>query len=80
MIGFTAQRLMGLEVGEQRTGAARGERSLERLSATAIATGYGRRAPERWNCGSPKLRKGSYFPGFLEPRWLPEKALSAVVQ
>ena len=24
----------------------------------------------------PKLRKGSY----LEPRWLPEKALSAVVQ
>jgi hypothetical protein len=45
MIGFTAQRLMGLEV-EGRTGAAHGERSLERLSATAIATGYGRRAPD----------------------------------
>ena len=28
----------------------------------------------------PKLRKGSYFPGFLEPRRLAEKALAAVVQ
>ncbi len=28
----------------------------------------------------PKSRKGSYFPGFLEPRRLAEKALSAVVQ
>ncbi len=28
----------------------------------------------------PKLRKGSHFPGFLEPRRLAEKALSAVVQ
>ena len=28
----------------------------------------------------PKLRKGSYFPGFLEPRRLTEKALIAVVQ
>lgn len=28
----------------------------------------------------PKLRKGSYFPGFLEPRRLAEKALSAVVE
>ena len=28
----------------------------------------------------PKLRKGSYFPGFLEPRRMAEKALSAVVQ
>ncbi len=28
----------------------------------------------------PKLRKGSYFPGFLEPRRLAEKALTAVVQ
>jgi hypothetical protein len=58
MIGFTAQRLMELEV-EGRTGAAHGERSLERLSATAIATGYGRRAPERWNCGSPNCAKAA---------------------
>ena len=28
----------------------------------------------------PKLRKGSYFPGFLEPRRRAEKALTAVVQ
>jgi hypothetical protein len=36
-----------------------------------------RRAPGPW---VPKLRKGSYFPGFLEPRRLTEKALIAVVQ
>ena len=29
---------------------------------------------------TPKLRKGSYFPSFLEPRRLAEKALTAVVQ
>ena len=28
----------------------------------------------------PKLRKGSYFPAFLEPRRMAEKALAAVVQ
>ena len=28
----------------------------------------------------PKLRKGSYFPGFLEPRRTAEKALAAVIQ
>ncbi len=28
----------------------------------------------------PKLRKGSYFPGLLEPRRLAEKALTAVIQ
>jgi putative transposase len=28
----------------------------------------------------PRLRKGSYFPGFLEPRRMAEKALTAVVQ
>src|SRR5487761_1024225 len=28
----------------------------------------------------PKLRKGSYFPGFLEPRRMAEKAIAAVVQ
>jgi len=28
----------------------------------------------------PKLRTGSYFPGFLEPRRLAEKALAAVIQ
>src|SRR5687767_11351643 len=28
----------------------------------------------------PKLRKGSYFPGFLDPRRVAEKALTAVIQ
>ncbi|MGO7624356.1 transposase, partial [Rhizobium ruizarguesonis] len=28
----------------------------------------------------PKLRKGSYFPRFLEPRRMAEKALTAVIQ
>jgi putative transposase len=28
----------------------------------------------------PKLRKGSYFPSFLEPRRMAEKALTAVIQ
>ncbi len=28
----------------------------------------------------PKLRKGTYFPGFLEPRHIAEKALTAVIQ
>ena len=28
----------------------------------------------------PKLRKGSYFPAFLEPRRMVEKALTAVIQ
>lgn len=28
----------------------------------------------------PKLRKGSYFTGFLEPRRMAEKALTAVIQ
>ena len=28
----------------------------------------------------PRLRKGSYFPGFPEPRRLAQKALTAVIQ
>ena len=46
MIGFTAQRLMALEV-EGLTGASHGERSLERNqpAQTAIAAGLGRPAP-----------------------------------
>src|SRR5437763_13721125 len=80
MIGFTAQRLMELEV-EGLTGAAYGEKSPERL---AQRNGYRDRSWET-RAGTvelriPKLRKGSYFPGFLEPRRLAEKALTAVVQ
>ena len=80
MIGFTAERLMDLEV-ENKTGASYGEKSRERL---AQRNGYRDRSWET-RAGTielriPKLRKGSYFPGFLEPRRMAEKALAAVVQ
>jgi transposase-like protein len=80
MIGFAAQRLMELEVGEL-TGATYGEKSPDRL---AQRNGYRDRAWET-RAGTvelriPKLRRGSYFPGFLEPRRMAEKALTAVIQ
>jgi len=80
MIGFTAQRLMDLEV-QGLTGAAHGERSPARLTHR---NGYRDRVWET-RAGTielrlPKLRKGSYFPGFLEPRRMAEKALTAVIQ
>jgi hypothetical protein len=74
MIGFAAQRLMELEV-EGQTGPGYGETSPERL---AQRNGYRERTWET-RAGTvelriPKLRKGSYFPGFLEPRRMAEKA------
>ena len=80
MIGFAAERLMALEV-EGLTGAAHGERSAERITHR---NGYRDRVWET-RAGTvalkiPKLRKGSYFPGFLEPRRMAEKALTAVIQ
>jgi transposase-like protein len=80
MIGFAAQRLMELET-EALCGAGHGERSPERMNQR---NGYRDRDWQtragRVELRIPKLRKGSYFPAFLEPRRTSEKALTAVIQ
>jgi len=80
MIAFVASRMMDAEV-ENLTGAGHGERSADR---TNQRNGYRSRD---WHTGVgtvpvaiPKLRKGSYFPSFLEPRRAADKALVAVIQ
>jgi transposase-like protein len=80
MISYAAERLVEIEVGGM-TGAGYGEKSPTRL---AQRNGHRERD---WHTRAgtvelriPKLRKGSYFPGFLEPRRMAEKALTAVIQ
>jgi putative transposase len=80
MIQYVAQRMMDMDV-EGLCAAAYGERSPERLNSR---NGYRERLWET-RAGSidlkiPKLRRGSYFPGLLEPRRTAEKALAAVIQ
>ena len=80
MIGFAAESPMELEVGA-KTGADYGEKTPERL---AQRNGY-RDRDWQTRAGSvelriPRLRTGSYFPSFLEPRRSVEKALTAVIQ
>ena len=62
-------------------GAGRHERSGER---TTWRNGYRERALDTrlgtLNLRVPKLRQGSYFPGFLEARKTSEQALVAVIQ
>jgi putative transposase len=72
--------LMEAEVAEL-IGAEHGERTPERLTHR---NGY---RPRRWDTRAgelelqiPKLRRGSYFPSFLEPRKRSEQALLNVVQ
>ena len=74
------QLLMESDV-EGLIGAARHERSAERMNRR---NGYRERALDT-RLGTlqlrvPKLRQGSYFPPFLEPRKVSEKALVAVIQ
>jgi len=76
MLQFVTQRMMDLDV-EGLCGAPYGERSIPRENS--------RNRLWETRAGSidlriPKLRKGSYFPGFLEPRRTAEKALAAVIQ
>jgi putative transposase len=80
MIQYVAQRMMDMDV-ESLCQAAYGERTADRANSR---NGYRDR---QWDTRSgsvelkiPKLRKGSYFPGFLEPRRTAEKALAAVIQ
>lgn len=80
LIGYAAHRLMELDI-ESLTGAAHGARDPDRMNQR---NGYRDRLWET-RAGTvelriPKLRKGSYFPGFLEPRRMAEKALTAVIQ
>jgi putative transposase len=80
LIQDAAQRLMDIEVAAV-CGAGHGERSPDRENQR---NGY---RPRQWDTRAgtiglniPKLRKGSYFPTFLEPRRTAEKALMAVIQ
>jgi putative transposase len=76
-----AAEMMELEVTEL-IGAGRGERRPD--DRATHRNGY---RPRRWDTRAgelelqiPKLRQGSYFPSFLEPRKRSEQALLAVVQ
>jgi putative transposase len=80
LLAYAAERLMAAEV-EGLCGAGHGERSQTR---TDQRNGY-RERPWDTRAGRsglkvPKLRKGSCFPAFLEPRRTAERALAAVIQ
>jgi putative transposase len=77
---WMVEQLMEVEVSEL-IGAERGERTPDRATHR---NGY---RPRRWDTRAgeielqiPKLRRGSYFPSFLEPRRRSEQALLNVVQ
>jgi putative transposase len=75
-----AQELMESEISEL-IGAQHGERTDDRATHR---NGY---RPRRWDTRAgeielqiPKIRQGSYFPSFLQPRKRSEQALVSVVQ
>ena len=75
-----AQELMEAEISEL-IGAQHGERTEDRATHR---NGY---RPRRWDTRAgeielqiPKMRQGSYFPSFLQPRKRSEQALVSVVQ
>src|SRR5512144_1781253 len=73
-------KLMAFEV-DGLIGVAKGQHATER---TPYRKGY-RDRPLHTRLGTlelrvPKLRQGTYFPAFLEPRRLSERALTAVIQ
>ena len=79
-VAWMVAELMDAEVAAQ-VGAEHGERSSDRVTHR---NGY---RPRAWDTrvgeielAIPRLRTGSYFPGFLEPRRRAEQALVAVVQ
>ena len=80
-VRVVARELMEAEVSEL-IGAEHGERRPE--DRATQRNGY---RPRRWDTRAgeielqiPKLRRGSYFPSFLQPRKRSEQALVAVVQ
>ena len=80
-VALVVRELMEAEVAEQ-IGAELGERAP--YARSAQRNGYRAR---RWDTrvgeielAIPKLRSGSYFPSFLQPRKRSEQALVAVVQ
>lgn len=77
MTGFAAERLLELEVGALN-GPAHGEKRPVRL---VLRNGYRDRdwetQPGSMELRIPKVRKGSYFASFLEPRRMAERASTA---
>jgi putative transposase len=78
---WVCQQLMEAQVSEL-VGAERGERAPE--ERLTHRNGY---RPRPWHTRAgelelaiPKVRRGSYFPSFLEPRRRSEQALVAVIQ
>ena len=80
MIQHIVQRVMEMDV-ENICAASYGERTPERQnSRNAYRERLWETRAGSVNVKIPKLRSGSYFPPFLEPRRTAEKALAAVIQ